>query len=66
MALSQLNSILCPDIAGYVNQFMNLVMATQQEIEADPNHVMAERVLPAHRDVGRRWSVDLMRSVMWS
>ena len=41
MALSQLNSILCPDIAGYVNQFMNLVMATQQEIEADPNHVMA-------------------------
>ena len=41
MALPQLNSILCPDIAGYVNQFMNLVMATQQEIEADPNHVMA-------------------------
>lgn len=41
MALSQLNSILCPDITGYVNQFMNLVMATQQEIEADPNHVMA-------------------------
>ena len=41
MALSQLNSILCPDIAGYVDQFMNLVMATQQEIEADPNHGMA-------------------------
>ena len=41
MALSQLSSLLCPDVAGYVNQFMNLVMATQQEIEADPNHVMA-------------------------
>ena len=41
MALSQLNSLLCPDVAGYVNQFMNLVMSTQQEIEADPNHVIA-------------------------
>ena len=41
MALSQLNSLLSPEVAGYVNQFMNLVMATQQEIEADPNHVIA-------------------------
>lgn len=24
-----------------MNQFMNLVMSTQQEIEADPNHVIA-------------------------
>lgn len=37
LALSQLRTILPPDVAGYVNQFMNFVMTTQKDISTNSN-----------------------------